>query len=194
VIYNLPAIISYKIMPNDPNQSDQTPDTPQAFEDINISVNGKNYSSTQELPPEVQQKLQDAMSKLRQNPGLFNLVGGLAGLAKTANQIGITRIPDLTNIINSTAETTTESPPGQPSSTGTLPSPGNPDPSTPAGETLYQASPQSYRQINNQRNFAPTFNPVVKGDGLRKVIFVIIMAGLIGYLLYRYGFQGKLPF
>jgi hypothetical protein len=181
-------------MPDNFDQFDRTPDSPQAFEDMNIVVNGKSYSDSRELPPETRQKLQEAMDKLRQNPGLFNMIGGMAGLAKAANQMGITRLPDLTNIINSTTETASEIPSGQPSSAGTLVNPATAESEAPSGETLYQASPQTYRQINNQRNFSATFNPAVKGDGLRKAIFVIIMAGLIGYLIFRYGFQGKLPF
>lgn len=181
-------------MINTPDQYNQTPDSPQAFEDMNIVVNGKSYSNTQELPPETRQKLQEAMEKLRQNPGLFNLIGGMAGLAKAANQMGITRLPDLTNIINSTTESASETPSVQPSSAGTLPASNNPAAAAPAGETLYQASPQTYQQLNNQRNFSATYNPAVKGDGLRKAVFVIIMTGLIGYLIYQYGLQGKLPF
>ncbi len=176
------------------NRENPTPDSPQAFEDLNIVLNGRTVNNQSEIPPEVSQKLEEAFTKLRQNPGLFNMIGGLAGLAKTANQLGITRLPpNLAKIINSSAEAKIDSSPASaniemPSSPAGL----NNSPQTEAN--IHQASPETYSRLNRQRNLSPTFNPAVKGDGLRKFLFVVIMCGLIGYLIFQYGFQGKLPF
>jgi len=172
---------------------DRTPDSPQEFENAETKQNQRQYNSIQDLPPELQQKIAAAMEKMKQNPGLFNMISSLSGLSKTATQSGISRLPpDLASLIQK-AETGNiiESQSIIVSDAGS-PAPALSSPDT--GLNASQSNPRTYAQLNSQRNFSPTYDPMVKGDSLRKTIFVVIMVGLIGYLIFIYGFKGVLPF
>jgi hypothetical protein len=148
-----------------------------------------------QLSPEARQRLEAAMQKIRNNPGLLNMIGGMAGVAKIANQFGITKVPpEIAAILSQLNQNGNQSPlsgsadittisasttSANSNSAGTF---------TPSDTSVRSGNQQIYREMNRQRNFSPTFNPAVKGDGFRKFIFVTVMLGLIGYLLFRYGF------
>lgn len=133
-------------------------------------------SSLDQLSPEAREKLQIAMEKLRSNPTLFNIVNGLTNLAKTANQGDVTAvITQNKEQLNSTTSATPTSPSQSP-------------------QTITTMETNNYVRLNQQRNLQPTFNPNVKGDSLRRNIFIIAIALLVGYLVIKFGFNGQLPF
>ncbi len=133
-------------------------------------------SSLDQLSPEAREKLQIAMEKLRSNPTLFNIVNALTNLAKTANQGDVTAvITQNKEQLNSTTSATPTSPSQSP-------------------QTITTMETNNYVRLNQQRNLQPTFNPNVKGDSLRRNIFIIAIALLVGYLVIKFGFNGQLPF
>jgi hypothetical protein len=141
------------------------------------------------LTPEVRQKLQEAMGKMKNNPNIFTMLGTLGGLSKIVKDNGgLKNIQNLGSVIDvqSSSSTTTNT-----SSTPTLNTPTNPSESERINSTA--ASPSANQQLEKQRNASPTFNPDVKGDTTR--IKLIIVGALIigGYLVYKYVFDEQLP-
>lgn len=185
---------------NLPNENLPEGDQPQSFSQFNVVHNGQTYSNMNELPPELKEKLDQAMNKLKSNPGLFNMIGAFTDLAKTANQIGAVKLGDfknmnsLQNIINGTPESKIE--------TQVIDMTGNSATSTPtkpqmANSNIDQVThmkSDSYSRYNEQRNFKPTFNPDVKNDNFRRNIFLLGLAIIGFYLVYTYVWNGQLPF
>lgn len=183
---------------NTPNESFPEADQPQSFAQFNVVHDGKSYNNINDLPPELKEKLEMAMNKLKSNPGLFNMLGAFTDLAKTANQIGAVKLGDFKNlksIVNA----------GNPEAkidtkiidmTNNAATTSTAKPTLPNSEIdrVTHMKDSSYSRYNQQRSFQPTFNPDVKNDNFRRNIFLLGLAILGFYLLYTFVWNGQLPF
>lgn len=176
-----------------------TPDNPenQIFTSNDLNVNGQNYSGLDQLPPELQAKVKTALSKLQGNPNLANMLGAMSGLAKSALQNGIgvshSKTIDHQKLKNLMEQTFGVEKTGQETvvfdqSSGLPISP--PEASTPPSSFESTLRPTN----RNAPMPSSTYNPAVKGDGLRKAIFIIAIALAVGYLVFKFGYNGQLPF
>lgn len=149
-----------------------------------------------QLPPETRQKFEEAMSKLKGNPGIFQVMGALGNLAKTANEIGITQITGKNNIKAMTqlheriSGKTTQRSPESISNYGTA--------SQPTGQATSSivstnSSSNHYASRNTARSIQPTFNPDVKGDTTRAKIAILGILIVVGYFIFQFGFHGQIP-
>lgn len=136
------------------------------------------------ITPEVQQKLQEALSKMKNNPGLFGMMGALGGLNKIVKDNGGWK-----NIQNMGGVIDVKSTPSNETPTPTLGTPSSPA----EAEKKYSANQNYNRQLNNQRNTSPTFNPDVKSDKTRLKLIIVGLLILGGYLAYKYGFNEQIP-
>jgi hypothetical protein len=181
-----------------------TDSTPPQFK---FSVNGQDGGELQNLPPEARQKIAEALDKLKNNAGLFGAIGTLTGLAKTARQFGITRLPDLSKLPESDQirqflesgkmpdGANVQSRSSISIATDTAPSPAGTEQPTLQQESvnIHKASPNYYKDFNNRRSQQPTFNPDVKNDAARIKVFIIGLLILAGYLVYRFLLNGQIP-
>ena len=174
-------------MPNPEN-----PET-EVFNSTDVSVNGQNFSGLDQLPPELQARVKTALGKMQSNPNLMNMLSSFGDLAKAARQngIGVSQIKstdhaqlyahikqqlaghEITNSDNNLSSSATAGPTATPTS-------------------FENAQPP--RPSNRYTPASSTYNPMVKGDGLRKAIFMGAAILLIGYLIIKFGYNGKLPF
>ena len=171
----------------------------QAFSEVDILDNGNTYHNINDLPPEARLKVQQAMEKLRSNPGLYKMIQDFSDVAKDGQTIGAIPIKDprkaelvrellqqmsAKNGKNLDQQTLNPSEKINTDNASTV-------------EQLNQVSslrPNAYAQLNQQRNLNPTFNPHVKGDKLRRNILITALIFIAGYLIFRFGFNGQLPF
>ena len=156
-------------------------------------------NSPQNLPPEVQQKLEEAMNKFKNNPSLFSVLGALGSLgslAKTAQQFGITQVTDpnaiktMTQLQNRISGQQNTRPPESSTNQGL-----SSQPTGQAAQNTLTASSNSdqYARNNVHRALQPTFNPDVKGDTNRAKIAILGLLILGGYLVFQYVFHGQVP-
>jgi hypothetical protein len=177
-----------------PVPNPEHPET-QIFTDSDISVNGKSYNSLDELPPELQQTVEAALSKLQGNPNLANILGSLGGIAKSARENGIgmaqiknidqTQIKELLKQHLSGKENALSEKAGNLDATIS-----NTSSNTASFDSDQFTSPTN----RNIPVSSSTYNPMVKGDGLRKAIFIGAILLVVGYLIVKFGFNGQLPF
>lgn len=165
----------------------QSPAEFQAENEKKSQVQSYSELNIDQLPPEAKQKLQKALERLKSRPTLFNMVSGLTNLAKTANQVGAIPLTDQNKdqfqaLFKGLMEQSTNSTNHSPTSPSQSP------------QTITTMETNNYVRLNQQRNLQPTFNPNVKGDSLRRNIFIIAIALLVGYLVIKFGFNGQLPF
>lgn len=131
------------------------------------------------ITPEVQQQLKETISKMKNNPNLFTMLGTLGGLNKIMkNNDGWNNLQNMGSVIDVQSTPTTNN--------QSLPSPTE-------TETQYSANPNYNRQLNNKRNTSPTFNPDVKSDNTRIKLIIIGLLIIGGYLAYKYGFNEQIP-
>lgn len=176
----------------------------QTFGSFNITSNGQNYNSIDQLPPELRQKVQDGLAKLQSNPQLFNIISSFANIAKVGGQFGAMPItgqnkdqmkqllqtieaknPKLKGLIEGQMNEVTNA-----SSAST---------SSPMVATMGNANnfAQMNQQLSQQRNINPSYNPhtqSVQSDNLRRTLFILAAALIGGYLIIKFGFNGQLPF
>lgn len=128
------------------------------------------YDGLNELPPELRAEVEAALSKMQSNPSLFKMLSSMGDIVQSARQNGI----GVTQIKNAT------------------PSPAELSTTAPATFESGQFFSPGTRKIHRQPS--PTYNPMVKGDGLRKAVFLVSIIFVVGYLIIKFGYNGQLPF
>lgn len=177
---------------NSPVPNPENPET-QISTDTDISVNGQSYNGLDELPPELQDKVKNAMSKLESNPNLANILSSMGDLAKSARQNGI-GVSHLKNIDRAQLKNLLEQHLAGKETILSEDSSAPAPTSTPSDSTPASFENQLHPVIRNMPMPSSTYNPTVKGDGLRKAIFIAAIILVVGYLIVKFGYNGKLPF
>lgn len=136
------------------------------------------------LSPEIRQKLQEAIGKMKDNPGIFGMMGAMKDLNKLMKDNGgIEGLKNLGSIVDVKSTTVTTD------SSKTLSTPTNPA----EAERIYTTSSDYNKKLNNSRNASPTFNPDVKGDKTRIKLITVGLLIIGAYLLYKYGLNEQIP-
>lgn len=137
------------------------------------------------LSPEIKQQLQDTIAKMKDNPGIFGMMGAMKDLNKLMKENGgIAGLKNLGSIVDVQSTTVTTE-----TSSKTLPTPSSPA----EAERTYTTSPDYNKKLNDHRNASPTFNPDVKGDQTRIKFIIVGLLIIGGYLLYKYGLNEQIP-
>lgn len=160
-----------------------------------MDLSAEDMQKLDKLPPDVRQKFEEAISRLKNNPNPFAVISALGSLAKTAKTMGITRVSDpealklLSTIKNKMGENSTDS-------TTTITSSANPGsaatPST-SNPLAINTNLHAYARENSRRNITPTFNPDVKGDHKRAKIAILGILIIVGYLVFHYILNDQVP-
>lgn len=141
-------------------------------------------NNMQGLPPEAQEKIRAAMLKLQFNPGVMNMLKMGLDMGKAASQNGGVFVKTFTTkagsqFINNpnsismvtAANTGSENSANAPSST-----------------------PLNMRPNKVHQRDPITFNPDIKKDHWRRQIFIFGLIILGSYLIFKYVYNGQLPF
>lgn len=148
-------------MEKDLNQASYNP------EDQNLTESWINSEQMKSLPPEVQDKVQTALRKLGNNPGIMNMIKMGMDMSQEASKNGGVYVKTFTTKIDQ-----------------------------PTASTIAE-NPQIIQPTNNTRRqptMPITFNPDVKNDNWRRQILIVGLLILAGYLIYKYGAQFGLNF
>lgn len=136
--------------------------------DQNLTETWINSEQMNTLPPEVQDKVKNAMRQLGSNPDIMNMLKMGLNMSREANKNGGVFVKTFT--MNNQQPTI----------------------STTVAEATPVLAPQT--QTHRPTQAPITFNPDVKSDHWRRQILIIGLLILAGYLIYKYGPQFGLNF